>query len=161
MSRMMFFAKRYWSLLAAFLVLVIMMFADSFTGDLSDLKNPAVGVWLLCSSYAALAALCLGLAVHSWQMQRRHTRNIWRLAFWTHVLVLPVLCATVLGLDVIQVDTYDLAIIERQFQGLHWHSGDLKDHLISFVPLNLILILVWAAISVVKNAPSGSDPRHA
>jgi hypothetical protein len=56
-----------------------------------------------------------------------------------------------MGLGEIQVSTYDLSIEREQFQNLHWYTGDVKDFLIWLVPLDVVLIMLWAIIAVSKN----------
>jgi len=151
------FLKRYWTLLAAFLIPSFVLCAERVGDDLFAARD----VWIMCSIYAAVVALCLGLIIHSWQMQRRSARNGWRLVSWAHVLLFPVLSTIVLGLRKIQVSTYDLAIEREQFQKLHWISGDVKDHLIWAVPLDMVLIVLWGTVAVFKNKSGRPDSRPA
>jgi hypothetical protein len=72
-----------------------------------------------------------------------------------------VLTTVVLGLGKIQVSTYDLSIEREQFQYLHWFSGDVKDHLIWLVPLDIMLIIVWVVVAALKNETSRPDSNPA
>jgi hypothetical protein len=94
-------------------------------------------------------------------MQCRFTRNKWRLVFWIHVLLLPALTSIVMGHGTIQVSTYDLSLEREQFQNLHWYTGDVKDFLIWLVPLDIVLIVLWAIISVFKNKSGRPEPGRA
>jgi len=141
------FFLRYWSLLVAFLIVVLEIYARGIPIEPVEFENPAKVVWIMCLIIATATVLCLGLIVHSWQMQRRYAKNKWRLVFWIHVVSFPALCTIILGLRTIQIATYDLAIVYEQFQNLHWYAGDVKDHLIWLVPLDIILILVWAVVA--------------
>jgi uncharacterized membrane protein len=145
------FFNRYWGLLVSFLIVVLEIYARRIPFEPVEFQNPARVVWIICLIYTTVTVLALGLIVHSWQMQRRSTRNKWRLIFWTHVLLFPALATIVLGLGEIQVSTYDLSLEREQFQNLHWYTGDLKDFLIWALPLDVILIVVWAIIAVFKN----------
>jgi uncharacterized membrane protein len=113
----------------------------------------------MCLIYTVVTAACLGLIIHSWQMQSRFTRNKWRLLFWTHVLLFPALTTIVLGLGEIQVSTYDLSLEREQFQYLHWYTGDIKDFLIWFVPLDALLIVLWAIVALFKNKSGRPDSK--
>jgi heme/copper-type cytochrome/quinol oxidase subunit 2 len=141
--------------------MALAIFARGIEIEPVGFQNPAKVVWIMCLIIATATVLCLGLIVHSWQMQHRYTRNKWWLVFWTHVLLFPALTTIVLGLGVIQVSTYDLSLEREQFQYLHWYSGDVKDHLIWLVPLDIILILVWAVVAACKETSSGPNSRPA
>jgi hypothetical protein len=145
---------RYWSLLAAFLISALTLYGHSIDIEPVFFQNPANVVSIVCLIYMSVTALCVGLAVQSWRVQRSFTRNKWRLAFWTHVLLLPALVTIVLALGRIQVSTYDLAEEREQFQRLHWYAGDLKDFLVWLVPLDIVLILPWAIVASFKNKVS-------
>lgn len=110
----------------------------------------------MCLICSIVIALCLGLLVHSWRMQRRYARNKWRLVFSAHVLLFPTLCTIVLGLRKIQVSTYDIALEREQFQYLHWYTGYVKDILIWAVPLDIVLIFLWTMVAVCKSESSRS-----
>jgi hypothetical protein len=153
--------KRFWSLLLAILIVVLEVYARGIEFEPVFFQNPARVVWIMCLIYTTVTLLCLGLIVHSWQNQRRFTGNKWRLVCWTHVLLLPVLTTVVLGLGKIQVSTYDLSIEREQFQYLHWFSGDVKDHLIWLVPLDIMLIIVWVVVAALKNETSRPDSKPA
>ena len=148
--------NRYWSLFFACLIPVIMLSSDAFADDPIYFKNPSRVVWIMCLIIIIITALCLGLLVHSWKMQRRFARNKWRLVLWMHVLLLPALCTIVLGLRKIQVSTYDIALEREQFQHLHWYTGDVKDILIWAVPINIVLIFLWTMVAICKNESSKS-----
>jgi uncharacterized membrane protein len=148
---------RYWSLLAAFLISAFALYSRSIEIEPVFFQNPARVVWIVCLIYTTVTALCLGLIVHSWQVQRRFTRNKWRLVLWTHILLFPALTTIVLGLGTIQVSTYDIALEREQFQSLHWYTGDVKDFLIWLVPLDVVLIFLWAIVAAFKNKFSNTD----
>lgn len=148
------FLKRFWSLLIASLIVVLEIYARGIPFEPVEFQNPARVVWTMCLIYTAITALCLGLIVHSWQIQRRFAINKWRLIFWTHVLLFPALTTIVLGLGEIQVATYDLSLEREQFQYLHWYTGDVKDYLIWVVPIDIIMIVVWAIVAGFKNNPN-------
>jgi hypothetical protein len=148
------FLRRYWSLILAFIVPVIEFCTDSLADEPVFFENPARVVVILCVIYAALTFICLGMVIHSWQLQRRFTKNRWRLVFWTHVLFLPALSTVVLGLHKIQISTYDLSIEREQFQSLNFYTGEVKDRLIWLVPLNVALILIWGVVAIF-NRKSG------
>lgn len=156
-----FFLRRYWSLLAAFLIVVLEIYARGIPFELVEFQNPARLVWIMCLIYTTVTALCLGLIFHSWRMQHRFAKNKWRLVFWTHVLLFPALATIVLGLGEIQVSTYDLSLEREQFQNLHWYTGDVKDFLIWLVPLDVVLVVLWAIIAGFKNKSSKPDSRPA
>ena len=146
--------KRYWSLAAAILISVVAVYASGIEFEPVGYQSPARAVWIMCLICATGVALCLGLLVHSWKMQRRFAINKWRLVFWAHVLLFSALCSIVFGLRMIQVSTYDIALEREQFQYLHFYTGDVKDFLIWLVPLDVVLIVIWAIIAVIKNKPS-------
>jgi hypothetical protein len=148
------FLRRYWSLLVAYLIAVLEVYASGIEFEPVAYQSPARVVWIMCLICAAVGALCLGLLVHSWKMQRRFAINKWRHVFWAHVLLFPALCSVVFGLRTIQVSTYDIALEREQFQYLHWSTGSVKDFLIWFVPLDFVLIFLWAIVAVIKNKPS-------
>jgi hypothetical protein len=110
----------------------------------------------MCLIVISVIALSLGLLVHSWRMQRLYTRNNWRLVFWMNVLLFPALCTIVLGLRKIQVSTYDIALERGKFQYLHWYTGHVKDLLFWAVPLDIVLIFLWAMVAVCKSKSSRS-----
>jgi len=151
MNIVQLFLKRYWSLLAASLLVVLEVYARGIDFEPVEFQNPARVVWIMCLIYTTVTALCLGLIVHSWQMQRRFTRNKWRLVFWAHTLLVPGLTTIVLGLREIQVSTYDLSLEREQFQKLHWYTGEVKDYLIWVVPLDIVLSIFWAIVALFKN----------
>jgi hypothetical protein len=141
--------------------MVAAVFARGIEFEPVGFDNPTRVVWNICLIYSTVTALSLGLLAHSWLMQRRFTRNRWRLVFWAHVLLFPALTTIVLGLGGIQRSTYDLSLEREQFQTLHWYSGDVKDHFIWLVPLDVILIVVWAVVAVCKNKSSRPDSKPA
>jgi hypothetical protein len=153
--------ERYWSLLIAFLIVVLEIYAHEIPFEPVEFQNPARVVWIMCLIYTSVTALCLGLIVQSWQMQCRFTRNKWRLVFWIHVLLLPALTSIVMGHGTIQVSTYDLSLEREQFQNLHWYTGDVKDFLIWLVPLDVVLIILWAIVAGFKNKPGRPEPEPA
>jgi hypothetical protein len=155
------FLKRYWSLLIAYLLVVLEVYARGMDFEPVEFQNPARVVWIMCSIITTVTVLCFGLIVHSWQMQRQHAGNKWRLVFWTHVLLFPALTTIVLGLGTIQVSTYDLSLEREQFQNLHRYAGVAKDFLIWLIPLNLILIVLWAILAGFNDKPSRPDSRLA
>jgi len=155
MSIKLTFLSRYWSLLAAFLILALEACIGSIDLEPVAFQNPARVVWIMCFIVTNVTVLCFGLIVHSWQLQRRLARNKWRLVLWTHALLFFALTAIVLGLGEIQRSTYDLSIEREQFQDLHWYAGDVKDYLIWIVLLDLVLIGVWAIIASFKKKPTG------
>ena len=161
MSMVRRFLKRYWSLLVASLIVVLEVYARGIPFEPVEFQHPARVVWIMCLIYTTVTAICLGLIVHSWQMQRRFTRNKWRLVFWTHVLLFPALTTIVLGLREIQVSTYDLSLEREQFQHLHWYAGDVKDHLIWLVPLDIFLIVIWTIVALFKNKSGRPTPGPA
>ena len=152
---------RYWSLLVACLIVVLEVYARRIPFEPVEFQNPARVVWIMCLIYTTVTALCLGLIVHSWQMHRRFTRNNWRLVFGTHLILFPALTTIVLGLGKIQVSTYDLSLEREQFQSLHWYTGDVKDFVIWLVPLDIVLIVLWAIIAVFKNKSGRPDLKPA
>jgi len=93
------FLRRYWSLLIAFLIVALEIYACGVPFEPVAFEIPERAVWGMCIVYVLVLVLSLGLLVHSWQIQRRLTRNKWRLVFWTHVLLFPALTSIVLGLD--------------------------------------------------------------
>jgi hypothetical protein len=143
------------------LIVVLEVYVRGIPFEPVEFKNPAKCIWIMCLIDLTVTALCLGLIVHSWQMQRHFARNKWRLVFWTHVHLFPVLCAVVLGLREIQRSTYDIAIEREQFQRLHWYTGDVKDYLIWVVPLDIIMIVVWAIVAAFKIESSRLDSKPA
>jgi hypothetical protein len=66
-----------------------------------------------------------------------------------------------MGLGEIQVSTYDLSLEREQFQYLHWYTGDVKDFLIWLVPLDVVLIILWAIVAGFKNKPGRPEPEPA
>ena len=70
----------------------------------------------------------------------------------------PIDPTIVLGLHKIQISTYNLAIEHEQFEDLHWYTGQVKDHLIWLVPLDVLLIILWAVIQASKTNQAGPRP---
>jgi hypothetical protein len=151
------FLKRYWSLLVAFLIVALQVHGREIDLGLVDFLYPPKVVWTMCAAEVALTLLCLGLLFHSWHVQRGFARNKGRLVFWAHVLLLPAICSIVLGLSVIQLTTYDSATESDIFQSLHRYAGDAKDLLIWLVPLDLVLIVLWAIVAVFKSKSGRPD----
>jgi hypothetical protein len=145
--------SRYWSLFAASFIMALAIFARGIEIEPVEFQNPARVVWLMCSIIATATVLCRGLTIHSWLMQRRFAQNKWRLVFWKHVILFPAITTIVLGLGRIQVSTYDLSLEREQFQYLHWYTGYVKDVLIWAVPLDIVLIVVFAVVALFKNKP--------
>jgi hypothetical protein len=108
-----------------------------------------------------LMTICSVLIVHSWQVQRRFTKNKWWLIFWTHLLLFPALCSIMLGLDAVYDSTYVIALDRGQFRGVHRYAGDGMGFLVWFVTLDFFLIIVWAIISTFKNRSGRPDPGPA
>lgn len=143
--------KRYWSLLLAFVTVAVGAYMRGIEFEPAVFQDPVRVVWIVCFVCATIAGLCLVLVIHSWQAQRRTSRNKWQLVLWSHVLLSPALTTIVLMLGEIQRSTYDLALERDQFQYLHFYTGRVKDALIWAIPLDALLILVWAAIAVLKS----------
>lgn len=143
--------RRYWSRLLAFVTVAVGVYMRGVELEPIGFQDPERVVWIVCLVCATVAGLCLVLVIHSWQTQCRVSRNKWQLTFWSHVLLFPVLTTIVLMLSAIQRSTYDLALERDQFQYLHFYSGRVKDFLIWTIPLDALLIVVWAAIAALKN----------
>jgi len=156
---------RYWSLAIACLIPLLDSYADRFPEGPIESQGQSIAaqsnvVTTLCLIYGVGAAICLGLLIHSWVMQRRLTRNMWRLVFWTHVLLFPAFITLILGLHRIQTYTYDLAADFQRwgggvwYQSLHFHAEDVAEKLIWLVLLDAILIILWAIVAAFKNKSS-------
>jgi hypothetical protein len=156
------FLKRYWSLIASPLVLVLQAYVPAIDFGPVGFHDPVKFVWIvLCMIETILIAICSGLIVHSWQVQCRFTRNKWWLVFWTHLLLFPALCSIVLGLDAVYASTYAIALERGQFRGVHRYAGEVEDYLIWVVTLDFFLIIIWAIISIFKNKSGRPDPGPA
>jgi hypothetical protein len=156
------FLKQYWSLIASLLVVALQAYAPAIGFEPVEFHDPVKFAWtILCIIAIILIALCLGLIVHSWQIQRRLAKNQWRLAFWTHLLLIPALCSIVLGLDAVYDSTYAIALERGQFRGVHRYAGDSMGFLIWFVALDFVLMILWATIAIFKNKSGRPDPGPA
>lgn len=158
------FSKRYWSLFAALTIPFLESYTDRIPADPAEyLSQPNAiqiasnAVLTLCFIYGIGAAICLGLVVHSWTMQRRYAKSRWRLVLWAHVLIFPALAVPALGLHEIQTYTYELAADfqrwggGRWYQSLHFYAEDAGDKLIWLSMLDVVLIVVWAILAACKN----------
>jgi hypothetical protein len=163
------FLDRYWSLLLALLVPFLAPYADHVPDvELFNTQEDASNAVLtLCFIYGAAAAMCLGLLVHSWVMQRRSTRNKWWLVFWTHALLFPALAATVMGLHRIQTFTYELSADfqrwggGRWYQDMHFYAEDGAEKLAWIAALDCVLIILWAVVACLKKKSGKPAPRPA
>jgi len=145
-------------------------FLDSYIDRVPDPienQDPSNLVLALIFLYGFGALICLGLLVHSWLMQRRDTANRWRLVFWTHLLLLPALITSGLGLHRIQTYTYELAVDFQRWGGGRWYQtlhGDvdgLAEKLFYFMVLDTALVVVWAVVAALKNKSSRPKSRPA
>jgi hypothetical protein len=172
MSKIRQLFGRYWSLVFACLIPFLDAYADRFPGGPIESQGQSIAaqsnvVTTLCLIYGAGATICLGLLIHSWVMQRCLTRNKWRLAFWTHILLFPALVTLMLGLHRIQTYTYDLSADFQRwgggvwYQSLHYYAEDGAENLIWIVMLDAVLIILWAIIAVFKNKSGRPDSRPA
>jgi hypothetical protein len=146
------FLIRFWSLIAAVLISFVAFragfFADSIVGETPD---AAAWVWCLCA--VALGGTCANavLLAHAWKTQRIHARGKWQRVFWAHLLLLPLLAVVVFGLHNIQVATYDFSVEHDRFQMLNYRAGQAKDVLIWFLPLDVLLIVIWGIVALINN----------
>jgi len=156
------FLNRYWSLIASLLVVVLQAYVPAIDFGPVGFHDPVKFVWIiLCMIEIILMTICSVLIVHSWQVQRRFTKNKWWLIFWTHLLLFPALCSIMLGLDAVYDSTYVIALDRGQFRGVHRYAGDGMGFLVWFVTLDFFLIIVWAIISTFKNRSGRPDPGPA
>jgi hypothetical protein len=152
------FFWRYWSLVVAFLVVALEAATCGIDVEEIVFQDPVKAVWIICTVYIAATVLCVGLIVHSWQIQRRYARDVARRVLWAHILLFPAISTLVIGLEQIQVFTYDLDIEHGQFQYLHWYMLEVRDYLIWAVPLDVVLIVLWAVVAALKNKSGRSMP---
>ena len=157
MSAIWRFTERYWSLFIAFMLVVLEVYARGVDFEPVEFQNATRVVWIVCLIYITFMALCLGLIVHSGQMQRRFARNKWRLDFWTHLLLFPALWVIVFGLSVIEVFARNIAIEGGRFGILYWYVGEMKDYLKVIMLLDVALIIFWAIVAGLKNNPGKSS----
>lgn len=108
--------RRYWSLVIASLIPIMDSQIDRVPDPIEN-QDPSKLVLTLIFLYGFGVLICSALLVHSWMMQRRFAMNKWRVIFWTHVLLLPALITTGLGLHRIQTYTYELAADFQRWGG--------------------------------------------
>lgn len=142
------FWSRYWSLLTALALPVLVFF-------FLDFQNARMLVSII--SFVLLA--------HAWNMQMRGSKNIWRSLLWTSVLLLPMLGAIWLGLNVIRGNTYEYAAdYERHLgdyrQSLYWHVVEMQDWIVWTVRVDMVvgILLAVAAVFGRKGIKAAQDP---
>jgi hypothetical protein len=128
---------RYWSLAAVFILPVAVFFAEVATR----------GFW---EDYeivrAVLSATCIALLVHSWLIQRKHTKSQWRLAFWTLLLSLVALGPVWLGLNVIRYYAHPMNWNKWEL----WQAICLWQYRIELTAQVLaVVVLLWATVDLV------------
>jgi hypothetical protein len=116
------FWGRYWSLLTALALPVLVFF-------FLDFQNARMIV----------SIISIVLLAHAWHLQMRSSQSTWRLLLWTSLLLLPMLGAIWLGLNVIRGNTYFYAADYQR------HLGDYRQNLYWYVVEGQDWI-VWAAL---------------
>jgi hypothetical protein len=139
------FWGRYWSLLAA-LVLPVLVF---FIWDSENTRFLAAGT-------------SIALLGHSWAVQRRCSQGGWKLLLWTSVLLFPMLTAIWSSLNVIRVNTYDYAADYQHHlgdyrQNLYWQIVETQDWIVWAIRIDMLLCLLFAAIVLMRRKASGAQ----
>ena len=132
------FCSRYWSLLAALILPVLVFF-------FLDSQNARMLV----------SVVCIALLAHAWCMQIRGSRSIWQSLLWTSIVLMPLLGAIWLGLNFIRGNTYEFAADYQRHLGdyrqdLYWYVVETQDWLVWTARLDLVLGLVLAVAVVFR-----------
>ncbi|HEX7728228.1 MAG TPA: hypothetical protein VF392_04265 [Terracidiphilus sp.] len=139
---------RFWSLIAAWGIAWLGFTVSIAVEDSLSYILHGRSVWLLCATVSVWALLIWGLLINSWRKQRRALANRWWRLVCIHFLLLPALLALYWGLHVIQVSTYDLAVVNGQFVQLHFQTGYIKDRIFWLVPIDFLMLLVWGILAI-------------
>ena len=136
---------RYWSVVTAIILPVIVFFVEGTVRAFPDYEVVR----------AVISVLCIALLVHSWFMQRRFVQSRWRLAFFTLLLWLPALGALWLGLNVIRSYTYDSAADYRLYstvwyQGLYWKVVELQNTIVLLAKVLGIAAALWTIVDLAR-----------
>jgi hypothetical protein len=131
------FWGRYWSLLTALALPVLVFF-------FLDFQN----------ARTLVSIISIVLLAHAWRMQMRGSKNIWRSLLWTSVLLLPMLGAIWLGLNVIRGNTYEFAADYQR------HLGDYRQRIVWTARVDILVGLLLAVASVFghKETNAAQDP---
>jgi hypothetical protein len=142
------FWGRYWSLLTALLLPVLVFFFFDFQ-----------------STRMLVSVVCILLLGHAWRMQIRGSQCIWQSPLWTSILLLPTLGAIWLGLNVIRASTYEYGAEYQQHLGdyrqyLNWFAVETQDWLVWIARIDMVLalMLVVATVFRCKRAKAAQDP---
>ncbi len=139
---------RYWSLLTALALPVLVFFVLDFD-----------------STRILVSIISIVLLAHAWRMQMRGFQTIWRSLLWASVLLLPMLGAIWLGLNVIRSNTYDYAADYQRHlgdyrQSLYWYMVETQDWIVWTARVDLVVALLIAILAVFrrKEARKAQDP---
>jgi peptidoglycan/LPS O-acetylase OafA/YrhL len=129
------FWRRYWSLLAALILPVLVFF-------LFDSE----------STRALVSVICIVLLAHAWRMQIRGSHSIWQSMLWTSIVLLPTLGAIWLGLNVIRGETYEYAADYQRHlgdfrQNLYWYVVETQDWIVWIARIAIVLGLLFAVVN--------------
>lgn len=132
------FWSRYWSLLTALALPVLVFF-------FLDSQNARMLVSI--TSFVLLA--------HTWRVQMRGSQSIWRSLLWTSVLLLPMLGAIWLGMNVIRGNTYDYAVDYQRHlgdyrQNLYWYVVEAQDWIVWTARVDMAAILLLTVATIFK-----------
>lgn len=142
------FWGRYWSLLTALALPVLVFF-------FLDFQN----------ARTLVSIISIVLLAHAWRMQMRGSKNIWRSLLWTSVLLLPMLGAIWLGLNVIRGNTYEFAADYQRHlgdyrQSLFWYVVETQEWIVWTARVDILVGLLLAVASVFghKETNAAQDP---
>ncbi len=135
--RLASFLGRYWSLLTALALSVLVFFFLDFD-----------------STRILVSVISVTLLAHAWCLQMRGSQTISRW-LWTSVLLLPMLGAIWLGLNVIRSNTYDYAVDYQRHlgdyrQSLYWYVVETQDRIVWAARVDLVVGLVIAILTIFR-----------
>ena len=139
------FWGRYWSLLVALALPVLVFFFFDF---------------LITEMLVSLVSTALLL--HAWRRQIRNSRSTWQSLLWTSLLLLPMLCAVWLGLNVIRGSTYDYAADYQRHlgdyhQSAYWYAVYTQDWIIWALRIDVLVCLLLAATVFMRMKTRATD----
>jgi hypothetical protein len=130
------FWGRYWSLLTALVLPVLVFF-------FLDYQNTRMLVSVVCSV----------LLAHAWRMQIRASHSLWHSLLWTSIVLLPMLGAIWLGLNVVRGNLSDYVEDYRRHLGyyrLYWYAVEAQDWIVWVARIDILLCLMLAVATVFK-----------
>jgi len=137
------FWGRYWSLLTALVLPVLVFFFFDFD-----------------STRMLVAVISIALLAHAWRMQMQGTQSIWMSLLWASFLLLPTIGAIWLGLNVIRSNTYEFAADYQRHlgdyrQSLFWYAVETQDWIVWIARADLVVGLLLAISTALRRPQAG------